>query len=57
MAADWLFVGTLVAAGVLCRDTNVELAALLLGGGIGAGVGFLVIEPVTTRAAFRNSAD
>ena len=57
LAADWLFVATLITAGVLVRDTNAALAALLLGGGIGAGVGLLVIEPVTTRAAFRNSAD
>ena len=57
LAADWLFVLTLVAAGVMSRETNAALAALLLGGGIGAGVGFLVIEPVTTRAAFRSSAE
>ena len=57
LAADWMFVATLIAGGVMSRDTNAALAALLLGGGIGAAVGFLVIEPVTTRAAFRNSAD
>jgi hypothetical protein len=57
LAADWLFGASLVVAGVMTRDTNAALAALLLGGGIGAGVGFLVIEPVTTRAAFRNWTD
>ena len=56
LAADWLFAASLVIAGVMTRDTNAALAALLLGGGIGAGVGFLVIEPVTTRAAFKSSA-
>jgi hypothetical protein len=31
------------------------LATLLISFGIGTGVVFLVVEPVTERAAFRNS--
>ena len=57
VAADWVFAVSLVIAGVMTREANAALAALLLGGGIGAGVGFLIIEPVTTRAAFGSSTD
>ena len=52
-AADWVFVLTLVAGSLLIGDEGSPLAMLLLSFGIGAGVVFLVVEPATTRAAFR----
>ena len=52
-AADWLFSLALVAGGLLVGDDRSPLAAVLLSVGMGAGVVFLVIEPATTRAAFR----
>jgi hypothetical protein len=51
--ADWVFSATLVLAALLLEDTSSALAVLLLSFGIGAAVAFLVIEPATTRAAFR----
>jgi len=53
-AADWVFALSLVAAGVMVGDDQSPLAITLLSVGIGIVVAFLVIEPVTTRAAFRN---
>ena len=52
-AADRVFVCTLVAGSLLIGDEGSPLAILLLSFGIGAGVVFLVVEPATTRAAFR----
>ena len=52
-AADWLFALTLIAGSLLIGDESSPLAVLLLSFGIGAGVVFLVVEPATTRAAFR----
>jgi predicted Ser/Thr protein kinase len=52
-AADWVFAATLVLAALLLGDERSALAVLLLSFGIGAAVAFLVIEPATTRAAFR----
>jgi serine/threonine-protein kinase len=49
---DWLFALTLIAAGLVVGDT--PLGVTLVSVGIGAGAVFLVVEPVTTRAAFRN---
>lgn len=53
--ADWLFALALVAGALLLGDAGSPLAVLLLSVGIGAVVAFLVIERVTTRAAFRTS--
>lgn len=50
--ADWLFVLTLAGGGLLIGDS--PLGILLMSVAIGAGAAFLVVEPVTTRAAFRN---
>jgi hypothetical protein len=50
--ADWVFAGTLVAGGLLISDERSPLAIILPGVGVGAVVAFLLIEPVTTRAAF-----
>jgi serine/threonine-protein kinase len=54
-AADWIFSLALVGAGLLVGDASAPLATLLISFGIGTGVVFLVVEPVTERAAFRNS--
>ena len=54
-AVDWLFMLTLITGSLLIGDEGSPLAILLLSFGIGAGVGFLVIEPATTRAAFRKT--
>jgi predicted Ser/Thr protein kinase len=51
-AADWAFSLALIAAGLLVGDDNSALAILLIAFGIGTGVVFLVVEPVTERAAF-----
>jgi hypothetical protein len=54
--ADWVFVSSLVIGALLVGDERSPLAILLLGFGIGAAIAFLVIEPATTRAAFRSSS-
>lgn len=54
--ADWLFVGSLGLGALLVGDERSPLAILLLGFAIGAAIAFLVIEPATSRAAFRNSS-
>jgi hypothetical protein len=54
-AADWVFAGALVLAALLVGDQRSALTVLLLSFGLGAAVAFLVIEPATTRAAFRKS--
>ena len=54
--ADWLFALSLVAGALLVGDEGSAVAILLLAFGIGAAVAFLVIEPATTRAAFRSSS-
>jgi len=55
-AADWLFALSLVTGGLLVGDEGSAVTILLLAFGIGAAVAFLVIEPATTRAAFRSSS-
>ena len=51
-AADWVFALSLVSAGLLLIETRAALGISLLAVGIGTAVAFLVIEPVTERAAF-----
>jgi hypothetical protein len=51
--ADWLFCASLIAGALLLGDERSPLAIVLLSFGIGAGIAFLVIEPATTRGAFR----
>ena len=53
-AADWLFVALLLAATALIADTHPVWASLTAAVGIISAVTFLVIEPATTRAAFRD---
>jgi hypothetical protein len=52
---DWVFAVALISAGLFIGDEGSPLAVLLLGVGAGAAVAFLVIEPATTRAAFKGS--
>ena len=52
--ADWLFVVLLLAATALIADTHPAWASLTAAVGIVSAVTFLVIEPATTRAAFRH---
>jgi predicted Ser/Thr protein kinase len=52
--ADWILAVAMVAGGLLLGDQRAPLAILLIAFGIGAAVAFLVIEPATTRAAFRS---
>jgi serine/threonine protein kinase len=53
--ADWVLAGALVSGGLLIGEKDSPLAVLLLSFGVGAAVAFLLIEPVTTRAAFKPS--
>jgi hypothetical protein len=54
-AADWVFALALVAGGVLMRDQGSPLAMVLPSVAVGAAVAFLLIEPVTARAAFNRT--
>jgi len=53
--ADWMFAITLAAGGILIRDEHSPLTLILPSIAIGAVVAFVLIEPVTTRDAFRRS--
>jgi len=50
--ADWVFAATLIAGGLLISDERSPLTILLPSVAIGAVVAFMLIEPVTARAAF-----
>jgi predicted Ser/Thr protein kinase len=52
--ADWLFAATLIAGGILIGERS-PLAIVLPSVAVGAIVAFLLIEPVTTRDAFKRS--
>ena len=52
-AADCAFVALLVGGGLRLPEDRAGWAALLISVGIGAAVAFLIIEPATTRAAFK----
>ena len=54
--ADCAFVALLIAGGLMLPEDRAGWAALLISVGIGAAVAFLIIEPATTRAAFRSDA-
>jgi predicted Ser/Thr protein kinase len=54
-AADWAFAVTLALGGVLIGDQGSPLAIVLPSVAVGAVVAFLLIEPVTTRDAFKRS--
>jgi hypothetical protein len=53
-AADWVFAAALIAGGVLISERS-ALSIVLPSVAIGAVVAFLLIEPVTARAAFGSS--
>lgn len=53
LASDALFATALVVAGVLINDTQPGLAVLEFAVGIAAASAFALVEPATTRAAFR----
>ncbi len=52
--ADWVFVVLLLAATALIAEAHPAWASLTAAVGIVSAVTFLVIEPATTRAAFRD---
>jgi predicted Ser/Thr protein kinase len=54
-AGDWLFAATLILGGILIGDERSPLAIILPGVAVGAVAAFLLIEPVTTRDAFKRS--
>ena len=54
-AGDWLFAATLVGGGLLIGDERSPLAIILPGVAVGAVAAFLLIEPVTTRDAFKRT--
>ncbi len=51
-AADWVFAATLIAGGLLINDERSPLTIVLPSVAVGAVVAFMLIEPVTARAAF-----
>jgi len=53
--ADWGFAVTLAVGSILIRDEHSPLTMILPSFAIGAAVAFLLIEPVTTRDAFKRS--
>jgi predicted Ser/Thr protein kinase len=53
--ADWGFAAALAIGGVLVRDEHSTLTMIFPSVAIGAVVAFLLIEPVTTRDAFKRS--
>jgi predicted Ser/Thr protein kinase len=53
LASDALFATALVVGGVLVDDTQPGLAVLEIAVGIAAASSFALVEPATTRAAFR----
>jgi hypothetical protein len=53
--ADWGFVISLAASGLIVGDAHPAVAILLISVAIGTTLAFLIMERVTTRAAFRNS--
>ena len=55
LASDALFATAVVSAGALVGDANPGLAVLEIAVGIAAASAFALVEPATTRAAFRAS--
>ncbi len=54
-AADWVFAAALASGGLLIRDEGSPLTIVLPSVAIGSVVAFLLIEPVTARAAFNRA--
>ena len=55
--ADILFVIVLFAAGIALHETRDTAAAVFIGSAIAVLLSFAIIEPATTRAAFRDGDD
>jgi hypothetical protein len=55
--ADAAFAALLIIGGIALPADRAGWAAVLISVGLGCAVAFLVIEPATARAAFRQSAD
>jgi hypothetical protein len=55
LVADWVFAVTLAAGGILIRDVQSPLTIVLPSIAIGVIVAAVLIEPVTTRDAFKKS--
>ena len=53
--ADWFFVLLLLSATAVIADEQPAMATLIVAVGIVSFLAFLIIEPATTRAAFRHS--
>ena len=53
--ADWFFVLLLLAATALIADDHAAMATLIVAVGTISFLAFLIIEPATTRAAFRRT--
>ena len=53
--ADWVFAAALIAGGLLIVDERSPLTIVLPSVAVGAVVAFLLIEPVTARAAFNRT--
>lgn len=53
--ADWAFTALLVIGGLGLVQEHVDWATVLVSVGVGCAVAFLLIEPTTARAAFKNS--
>jgi hypothetical protein len=54
--ADILFVSWLFGTAIAIHNIHANIATLLLTAGIGSLVGFVLIEPTTTRAALQDAA-
>jgi serine/threonine protein kinase len=55
-AADVAFSVMMISIGLVIADTHTGWSALFVSFGLGGALAFLVIEPATARAAFRQSA-
>ena len=51
--ADWLFVLLLLAAAMFVANDRAAVATLLVAVSVGSFLAFMIIEPVTTRTAFK----
>jgi serine/threonine protein kinase len=56
-AADVAFSVLMIGIGLVLADAHTGWAALFVSFGLGAALGFLVIEPATARAAFRGKSE
>jgi hypothetical protein len=55
LVSDAIFASALVVAGVLVGDARAALAVIEIAVAVGAATAFAVVEPATSRAAFRRT--